>query len=75
MLPPVCPSCGFLLADKELILNEKLNPKIFNNIMSSNENNNENQAKINEILKDLNIHRYCCRKEVLTTVDLISLYK
>ena len=73
MLSPVCPSCGFLLADKDLILHEKLNPKIYDNIM--NHDSNDDQNNINKILKDLNITRYCCRKEVLTTIDLIKLYK
>ena len=74
MLLPCCPSCGFCLADKEIVINEKINPLIKENIMNM-KNNDVNKDKINKILNELNIKNMCCRTNVLTTVDLTELYQ
>lgn len=60
----VCPSCGFLLADKQLIFKKK--------IFELNEKEKEYSNKINieKILNELNIKKYCCRIRMITSEDL-----
>ena len=57
---PVCPSCGFLLANKQLIFQKKLSE------INENENENENQITTEKILDELNIKKYCCRFRMIT---------
>ena len=64
MLYPVCPTCGFLLADKELkfkaIMKEKCNEK------------KNNDIDVEKIFKELKVKRYCCRMRMITYLDLID---
>ena len=63
---PVCPSCGFLLADKQLIFQKKL----FELNENINENKNENKVNTEKILNDLNITKYCCKFRMITSENL-----
>lgn len=60
---PVCPTCGFLLADKELKYEEELKKLL----ESKDKNTNDNLGKI---LDKLQITRYCCRMRMMTYIDL-----
>ena len=67
MLSTVCPTCGFLFADKEIEFEEKLN------IICNNKDNlskDEINNKITILLDNLNINRYCCRMRIITYIDL-----
>tara|TARA_Y100000768_G_scaffold308624_2_gene242847 strand:+ start:7983 stop:8183 length:201 start_codon:yes stop_codon:yes gene_type:complete len=64
MLYPVCPTCGYCLADKELLFKTKI-------AQINKSNNTKNNIKI--IFKDMKIKRYCCRMRLITYIDLIDL--
>ncbi len=71
MLYAVCPTCGFLFADKEIEFEEKLSK-----ICDKNENiirNDETNDKITILLDDLNIKRYCCRMRIVTYINLVKI--
>lgn len=65
LIPVRCFSCGNIIANKyekylELVKNEKKNEL------------NDNQIKI---FKKLKLKRYCCRRMLLTNVDIIDKLK
>ena len=64
MLYPVCPTCGFLLADKELLFKKALKN------IDKNDNNKEN---IKKIFNEIKVKRYCCRMRLTTYIDLVNL--
>ena len=64
MLYPVCPTCGFLLADKELKFKEKLKN------IDKDDNDKHN---IKKIFNEMKIKRYCCRMRLITYIDLVDL--
>lgn len=66
MLYSVCPTCGFLLADKQLEYE-----KAIENICDD-DNDNKNDDKMEKILDNLKIERYCCRMRMITYIDLIK---
>ena len=74
MFYPVCPSCGFLLADKEIELCKKLDPLIFSEINKKDKSKDDKNI-INDLLNEFKIKNYCCRSVVLTSVKLIELYR
>lgn len=68
MLYPVCPTCGFLLADKELEYIKQINK-----LCESKENNETiKDDDVKKILNNLNINKYCCRLRLTTYVDLVK---
>lgn len=67
-----CPSCGRLLADKELIFEEgikKINLEVLNE--------NEREKKIMDLVESLEIpkNNYCCKMRIMTYVDLYNVVK
>ena len=64
MLYPVCPTCGFLLADKELEYEKELQKICIKDKDKDNE--------LGKILDKLNVKRYCCRMRMITYVDLVK---
>jgi DNA-directed RNA polymerase subunit N (RpoN/RPB10) len=64
MLYPVCPTCGFCLADKELLFKKKI---------SQIDKFDNNKNNIKEIFEELKVKRYCCRMRLITYIDLIEL--
>ena len=71
MFYSVCPTCGFLFADKELDFYNKLEKVKCNNI----ENKSNDNIIIGNILDELNIKRYCCRMRIITYIDLVKEIK
>ncbi len=78
IIPVRCFSCNKLIGDKYLIykeLNEKINPEqnlttIDTNLINSGDIAISEQGKI---LDELNITRYCCRRMLLTQVDIVDV--
>jgi DNA-directed RNA polymerase subunit N (RpoN/RPB10) len=68
MLYYKCPTCQTVLANKQIIYEERLNT-ICNGNMSDDE---KNLAK-RKLLAELEIHRPCCRMRVLGYIKLIDL--
>lgn len=57
MIPVRCFSCGQIIADKWEEYDKRVNK------------NHEEAAKV---LDDLNVKRYCCRRMLISNVDLID---
>ena len=80
IIPIRCFSCNKVIADKynayltELQKLDSTNPNV-NNIISTNNINNGEIPKSNQaqILDNLNIKRYCCRRMFLTQVDIVDI--
>ena len=73
MLPPRCFTCGHVLANLELELEERLN-EIDNNIKLDVEQKADLKRKlIDELLPGRWKVRYCCRTRLLSYVDLIKI--
>ena len=78
IIPIRCFSCNKLIGDKYLIykeLNDKINPEqnlttIDTNLINSGNIATSEQGKI---LDELNITRYCCRRMLLTQVDIVDV--
>lgn len=67
-----CPSCGRLLADKEMIFEEgikKINSEVLNE--------DEREKKIMDLVDSLEIpkNNYCCKMRIMTYVDLYNVVK
>lgn len=62
MLYPVCPTCHFLLADKQLIYEEK-SLKIQDNEKLSE---NQKQKEIEKLLKKIGLKNYCCKMRMIS---------
>ena len=69
MLYPVCPTCGFLLADKEVEFEEELNN------ICTNEKLDEKQKEIEitKLIKKIGIERYCCKMRLISYVNQAKL--
>lgn len=67
-----CPSCGRLLADKELIFEEGIK-RINNEVL----NEEEREKKIMELVDSLEIpkNNYCCKMRIMSYVDLYNVVK
>ena len=67
-----CPSCGRLLADKELLFDKGIK-EINNEIL----NNDERQQRIMKLVDSLQIpkNNYCCKMRIMTYVDLYNVVK
>jgi DNA-directed RNA polymerase subunit N (RpoN/RPB10) len=73
MLPPRCFTCGHVLANLELDLEEQLY-EIDNNInLDDNERAIRKKQVINNLLPDRWNKRYCCRSRLISYVDLIKI--
>tara|TARA_B100000524_G_C23606265_1_gene354523 strand:- start:594 stop:800 length:207 start_codon:yes stop_codon:yes gene_type:complete len=60
-----CPTCAFLLGDKELPYEEKLNI-----ITNSNTSQEDKDQKKEKLLDDLGLkNRLCCRMRMISYVD------
>ena len=67
MLYPVCPTCHFFLADKELIFENKRD-------IINNDNNIKNKnLEIEKLVISLGIQRYCCKMRIISFVDQVKL--
>lgn len=69
MIPPVCFSCGHLLADIQIPYERDIE-EIINNNKLTNEEKDEQKS---QLLDKYNIKRYCCRSRVITYVKLIDI--
>jgi DNA-directed RNA polymerase subunit N (RpoN/RPB10) len=69
MLYSVCPTCGFLLADKQLDYEEGLE-KIMGDIKLSNE---EKVEKRKTLISKIGVVRYCCKMRLLSFIPLEKL--
>ena len=67
-----CPSCGRLLADKELLFDKGIK-EINNEIL----NDDEREQRIMKLVDSLQIpkNNYCCKMRILTYVDLYNVVK
>lgn len=67
-----CPSCGRLLADKELLFDKGIK-EINNEIL----NDNEREQRIMKLVDSLQIpkNNYCCKMRIMTYVDLYNVVK
>lgn len=67
-----CPSCGRLLADKELIFDKGIK-EINNEIL----NDDEREQRIMKLVDSLQIpkNNYCCKMRIMTYVDLYNVVK
>ena len=82
MIPIRCFTCGFVLGDKWIPYiteiqnvkngsNEKLEDSLELKYMDINLQKQEKSLE-GKILDDMNIHKYCCRRMMLSNVHLIS---
>lgn len=69
MLYSACPTCGTLLADKQLDYEEKLK-KICDNPKLSQEDKDKQKM---ELINSMGLERYCCKMKLMTYVDLIKI--
>ena len=77
IIPVRCFTCGKLLGNLWEKYNEELQ-KAYNNEVTEKElkrivdlqNNEESSEK--KILDDMGVRRYCCRRIMLSTVDLVE---
>ena len=73
MLVVCCPTCGFLLADKQIKFENEI--KKINNIEKDKDKDKDKDKEIdiekekNNIINKLNIKRYCCKLRLLTYYD------
>ena len=67
-----CPSCGRLLADKELLFDKGIK-EINNEIL----NDDERELRIMKLVDSLQIpkNNYCCKMRIMTYVDLYNVVK
>lgn len=68
MLPPVCFSCGRLLADLQLVYEEELKK-----IDKSNDEDKIKFERKKKILDKFKLNLYCCRMRLLTYVNIVEL--
>lgn len=75
IIPIKCFTCGKVLADKyRYYLTEVCKIKVENNLDKNNieylTNNVKDKTAEGEILDKLNLTKYCCRRHMLTHVDI-----
>ena len=63
-----CPSCGYLLGDKQIKWEEEIE-KIINSKLTSDEKTKK-RAKLLDTLK---VENYCCRTRMLGPVDVFNI--
>ena len=75
LIPIKCFSCGNLLADKyRFYLEQVRKKKLADNIDINNviylTKHNVDKTHEGEVMDQLNLHKYCCRRHMLTHVDI-----
>jgi len=66
-----CPTCKTKLANRELYLENEL--ELINNDVKTDA---QTKSKLrSELIKKLELPRYCCRARIMTYVDLITIIK
>jgi len=69
LIPIRCFSCGNIIANKYDKFLELFNKK------KKKKNFNKLKININNIFKELKLKRYCCRRMLLTNIDIIDKLK
>ena len=84
LIPIKCYTCGKILADKYLYYKKELARKTLALKTETNTNNNKDPLMIDisvedvkltpagEIMDELGLDRICCRKVMLTSIDIID---
>jgi DNA-directed RNA polymerase subunit N len=71
MIVPVrCFTCGKVIADKYDYYLEKVNELM---LKKENKDVSVDEINKNEILNDLNMNRYCCRRICISTEDMMNI--
>ena len=73
MIYIICPTCGRIMADKEIVYEEGLK-LICDNPNLTNEQKDAEKMKLIDSLK-IPMDRYCCRMRLLTYRDLVMIVK
>ena len=68
MLPPVCFTCGRLLADLQLIYEKEIKDI---DLLDEDESIKEEKKKL--LLDKYKLNTYCCRTKILTYVRLVDI--
>jgi len=66
-----CPTCGTLLANKQLVYEQKLEEICLNRKLNNKEKNDLKR----KLLDDMELHRSCCRMRIMGYVKLIEKIK
>jgi DNA-directed RNA polymerase subunit N (RpoN/RPB10) len=66
-----CPTCGYLLGNRQVIYETKLDA-IMNNPNIDDADKLEQKTKL---VESLNINRYCCKMRVITFKQLTDIIK
>lgn len=64
MLPPKCPTCRMLLADKQIPWQTKVKE-----LETKNLSDDKFSVEIRKLLDNFGLQRYCCRVRMITFVD------
>jgi len=64
-----CPSCGNIISNRIIKINEEYD-KINNDFKLSNE---EKEKKKTEVINSLKLKRYCCKSRLMTLPNLIDI--
>jgi DNA-directed RNA polymerase subunit N (RpoN/RPB10) len=64
-----CPSCGNIISNRIIKINEEYD-KINNDFKLSNE---EKEKKRTEVINSLKLKRYCCKTRLMTLPNLIDI--
>jgi DNA-directed RNA polymerase subunit N (RpoN/RPB10) len=64
-----CPSCGNIISNRIIKINEEYD-KINNDFKLSNE---EKEKKRTEAINSLKLKRYCCKSRLMTLPNLIDI--
>lgn len=67
MLYPICPTCGFLLCDKQIIFEEKKSK------INNDKNIVDKKKEIEKLLIQLGLKRYCCKMRMISYVNLVDI--
>ena len=67
-----CPSCGRLLADKELLFDKGIK-EINNEILNDDEREQRIMKLVDSLQRPKN--NYCCKMRIMTYVDLYNVVK
>ena len=75
IIPIKCFTCGTVLADKyryylEEVKKIKIEKNLDNNTINYLTKNTTDKSPEGEIMDRLNLHKYCCRRHMLTHVDI-----
>lgn len=78
IIPIRCFTCNKLIADKYDYFIKKKNLLDKNNFINTIDSNNINEGlvkktPIGELLDEIGLHRYCCRRMFLSQVDIIEI--